>query len=438
MRRILKIGRSGDIARGKWPVFAGLALFCAVVAALGAAIPSQGGVVNNPEACNPTGRLFCMTLGTFSNVTASSPALSAGKRYTWVEWSMRNASGSTLTHPTITVSLADVCGTAGCNTATSAFVLPASPDICSPIGSSLVCTYPNLASGASTATTRVYFKTADAPATSSVIRVQGTAKERTNDANPCGTDPNCDTFATSIVNSYEPEPNAAYSFALDGKRFHLATDNELSSFEFTSASAAPFLAQLQVQDHSTAYCFGTVPCFDRTLLASTQAAPGFSAANPVVFYARLVNPPSSVNQNTLSAIHFYDPVTLQANATTNRFTGPAGTSFARIDGVSFDAGAASVIAAGTYFVVGYQLADNSFQVSATKGGPAVTLLSSLAVSGGPIRVIGDQNDERSTTSCTTTPATINFPVPSICVLKVKGQNAFDNWVWDAGNGRVGW
>ena len=68
----------------------------------------------------------------------------------------------------------------------------------------------------------------------------------------------------------------------------------------------------------------------------------------------------------------------------------------------------------------------------------MTLLSSLSVSGSPIRVIGDQSDERSTKSCTTTAARISFPVPSICVLKVKGQNAFDNWVWDSGNGRVGW
>jgi hypothetical protein len=437
MRRIRR-GRCGDHLRGKWRFFGGLAVFCSIVAALGAAIPSQGGVVNNPEACNPTGRLFCITVSTFSNVTASSPARSDGKRYTWVEWSLRNAAGSSLTHPTITVSLADVCGAAACSTHTSAFVLPASPNVCSPSGASLVCTYANLAAGADTGTTRVYFKTADAPATNSVIGVTATVKERANDANSCGSDPNCDTFTTSIANSYEPEPNAAYSYALTGKRFHLASDNELSSFDFTSASAVTFFAQLQVQDHSTAYCFGDVPCFDRTLLANTQAAPGFSSTNPVAFYARLANPPPGINQNNLSAIHFYDSLTLQANATTNRFTAPAGTSFARMDGVAFDGGAAAVIAAGTYFVVGYQPADNSFQLSATKGGPPVTLLSSLSVSGSPIRVIGDQSDERSTKSCTTTPASINFPVPSICVLKVKGQNAFDNWVWDSGNGRIGW
>ena len=137
--------------------------------------------------------------------------------------------------------------------------------------------------------------------------------------------------------------------ALNGKRLHLASDNELSSFDFTSASAATFFAQLQVQDHSTAYCFGDVPCFDRTLLANTQGAPGFSSTNPVVFYARLAATTApGINQNNLSAIHFYDSLTLQANATTKRFTGPAGTSFARMDGVAFDSGAAAVIAAGTY------------------------------------------------------------------------------------------
>jgi hypothetical protein len=420
-----------------WPIFGGLAV-CAIVATLGAVVPAQGGLITNPEACNPTGRLFCITVSTFSNVTASDPSRPAGKRYTWVEWSLRNASGSTLTHPTITVSLADICGAAGCSSLSSGFVLPASPGVCSPSGSSIVCTYPNLAAGASTGTTRIYFKTADAPATSSVIGVNGTVKERANDANLCGGDPNCDTFTTSIVNSYEPELNAAYSFALNGKRFHLAADNELSSFDFTSASASTFFAQLQVQGPSTTYCFGDVPCFDRTLLVSTEQAPGFGPTNPVVFYARLADPPSPINQNNLSAIHFYDPVTLQANAATSRLTGPAATDFARIDGVTFDAGAAAVIAPGTYFVVAYRAADRSFQLSATEGGPPVTLLSTQPVSGGPIRVIGDQGDERSTKSCTTTPATINFSVPSICVLKVKGQDAFDNWIWDSGNGRIGW
>jgi hypothetical protein len=409
----------------------------AAVAALGAAVTAQGSQVNNPEACNPTGRAFCLTVSTFSNITASNPARSDGKRYTWVEWSLRNATGSTLTHPTITVSLADVCGAGACSALTSAFVLPASPNVCSPSGSSLTCTYPNLAAGASSATTRIYFKTADAPATASVISVTGTVKERSNDANPCGTDPNCDTFTTTIANSYEPEPNASYSFALTGKRFHLAADNELSSFDFTSASTAPFLAQLQVQAPSTAFCFGAVPCFDRTLVATTDHAPGFGAANPVVFYARLINPPGGVNQNNLAAVHFYDPISLQANAATNRLTGPASTSFARMDGVTFDAGASTVIAPGTYFVVGYQSSDGSFQVSATKDGSPLTLLSTQTVPGSPIRVIGDQSDERSTKSCTTTPATINFPVPSICVKKVSGQD-LDNWVWDTGNGRVGW
>jgi hypothetical protein len=60
------------------------------------------------------------------------------------------------------------------------------------------------------------------------------------------------------------------------------------------------------------------------------------------------------------------------------------------------------------------------------------------VQGSPLRIIGDQSDERSTTSCTTTPASINFPVPSICAQDVKGQNAIDTWIWDSGNGRIGW
>jgi hypothetical protein len=428
--KAIRDDRLGGSVRRLWPVFGGLAV-CATVVVLGVAVPAQARPVHNPKPCDATGSLFCVTAAAFSNVTASNPARPDGKRWTWVEWSLENASRSSIEHPTITVSLSDVCGADACSALSSAFVLPAAPDVCAPSGSALVCSYPKLAAGASTDTTRIYFKTADAPATSTVIDVTAEVKKKKWAH---------DTASTAVVVAYEPDASAAASFALDGKPLHLAANDELSSFDFTSASAAPFLARLQVEEPSPIYCFGDVPCFDRTLVASTEQAAGFSAANPVVFYARLVDPPHGISEKTLSAVHFYDPVTLQANAASKRFTGPAGTSFARIDGVTFDAGVSAVIAAGTYFVIDYRAADGSFKLAAKKWGPPVKPLSSAPVTGGPIRVIGDQKDERSTTSCTTAPAAIDFPVPSICVLKLKvnGHKALDNWVWDASNGRIGW
>jgi len=420
-----------------WLGLAALALSAAVTM-LGGAFATAS-VVTSGEQCNPTGRLMCLTVSTFSNITASQ-ATAAGTRYTWVEWTLRNSGGTTLTHPTITVSLADFCGANTCTnpaSTTAGFVLPDSANACVKSGTALTCTYPNLGAGASTPTTRVYFSTPLVPTTSSLITVNAIVKERANDANTCAAgDPNCDTFSQSVTNSYEQEGPNAYSFALPDKTFHLAATNELSSFNFTSKNPSIFFSQFKVEDPSSVLCFSDVPCFERILFADTQGSPGFSATNPVVFYGRVVPPSNKISAKNIVALHLYDAVTLQASAATNRFTGPTGATYDRIDGVSFGADAAAVIAAGKYFVV--NPSGNSFQVSATKGGAPLSLLSSGAVQGSSLRIIGDQSDERSTKSCTTTPASINFPVPSICALDVKGQNAIDTWIWDTGNGRIGW
>ena len=98
-------------------------------------------------------------------------------------------------------------------------------------------------------------------------------------------------------------------------------------------------------------CFSDVPCFERVLFADTQGSPGFTATNPVVFYGRVVPSSNKISAKNIVAIHLYDAVTLQANATTKRFTGPTGANYERTDGVSFGADAATVIGAGKYFVV---------------------------------------------------------------------------------------
>ncbi len=407
----------------------------AVVAMLGPAVAARGAEIGTDpaEKCNPTGRQICLTVKTFSNITASDPTHAKGNRYTYVEWTLRNGGGSTLTNLAVTVNFTDFCGTAQCSSSVpSTAVFESYPSWCSVSGANLACTYPNLAAGAPAATTRVYFKTADLPATSTLINVTATAKERSNDGNPCGAgDPNCDTFSSPITNSYEPELDAAYTFALNGKSFHLETDNKLSSFDFTSASSNVFFSTFKVLAPSTTYCFSDVPCFDRTLFADTQSAPGFSSTNPVVFYAR-VNPPqgSGVTDKNLTAIHTYDAITFSAAA--SRLTPPAGAqSFARMDGVSLTASAFG-LPVGKYYVVNYSSIDNSFQLSATNGGTALALTDGSGP-GFPIRIIGDQPDERSTTGCTTTYAS-TIPVPSVCAKKVQGTKALDGWLWDAGNG----
>jgi hypothetical protein len=418
--------------------FVGLVLGI-LIAALGPGASARAGEIGTtpPEQCNPAGRTICLTVKTFENVTASDPTRADGQRFTWVEWKVRNSGGTTLTNPAVTVRFADVCSSSSCpGPSTAQFVLPASPNVCSLNGANLVCTYPNLPAGADSGVTRIYFKTADVPATSSVISVTATAKERANDGNPCGAgDPNCDTFTTSIVNSYEPDPNAAFTFALNGNRFHLPTNDGLASFTFTSASSSVFHATFKklTSAESADFCFSTVTCFDRTLFVSTENAPGFGAANPVVFHSVLLDSP--VSANNLDAIHFYDavPLTLLAG---NRLTPGSTPSFARMDGLRLAAPALG-LAAGKYFVVNHQSTNNSFQLSLTEAGAPLTLASTPSPVGNPIRIVGDQSDERSTQICSTDIPSPIPTLPRVCVDKI-GPKTLDAYLWDTGNGWANW
>jgi len=413
-------------------ILCGLVL-CVVVGALGSAMSARAEVVTNSQ-CLSSGRHFCLTVDTFQNITASDPSRSDGKRFTWADWQMSNPSTNTfsLTHPTIKVTLTDQCGASPCPAAqqTSSFVLPAAPNACSGGGQAITCTYANIASGASTPLTKAYFKTADSPATGTTITVTGTVKEGTNDANTCTSgDPNCDTFTVTQFNSYEPLPFEGDTYALNGNSFHLASNDEQYAFNFTSNKPTPFLAQFKALDPGTNPpsngCFGTVVCFDRTLQATTEGQLSYGAS--VVFYARLSDIPTGLNPVTsnLDAVHIYDPIDF--TVASNRFTPSTSVSFARMDGLQ--------IGSTKYYKVGYQPSDNSFQLAATAGGTPVSFPNGTQT-GSPIRIIGDQSDERtSSVGCTTTFSN-QIPIPSICVAKVKGmQGTYDAYTWSDGNGQ---
>jgi hypothetical protein len=305
--------------RRSWLVLSGL-LVCAIVAMLGPAGSASGAQQGPTESCNQTGRLFCLTLSTFDGITASDPGASDGKRYTWVEWTMSNIGGSTLTNPQITVNLTDYCGASACAGTTSSFVMPDSSSACVLSTGTLTCKYANLPAGGNTGLpTRIYFKTANEPATRTVIAVRGTVKESANDNNPCGSgDPNCDTFLASITNSYEPDANAAYTFALNGNRFYLETDDVLglsgkgsSSYTFTSGNASIFRANFVTSFPAACGATPSPTCFNRVLTVSADGAPSTYNAGPVVFYARLTNLPQGVNANNVTATHTYDDTTSQ-------------------------------------------------------------------------------------------------------------------------------
>jgi hypothetical protein len=422
---VVNCGEGKRMRRRVWFCLFGL-LLGLLVLALGSAARAE---VVGVSDCLKTGRMFCLSVDTFQNITASDAARTDGKRFTYADWQISNPSANTftLTHPTIIVTLTDYCGAdVVCPKAqqTSAFVLPASPNACSGGGQSITCTYANLAPGGQAPLTTAYFKTADSPATGTLITVTGIVKERSNDANGCQTgDPNCDTFTKTLFNSYEPLPYEADTYALNGLPFHLASDAGNYAFDFTSHSAAPFLAHFEALDPSQTsdWCFGTVPCFDRTLFVDTKENVAYGTH--VLFYARLSNLP--VSANNLNFVHFYDPIDFTVSS--SRFSPNTGLDFSRMDGVQ--------IGTTKYYVVGYQPTSNSFQLSTSAGGPPSSFPDSTALAGSPIRIIGDQNDERTmNTGCTFTFSNA-IPIPSICDKKVKGTSGtYDAYVWDQGNG----
>ena len=426
-------------------------LVCTFVAMLGPASVASGGPVSSDPAaeCNPAGRAFCVDVTTFSNITASDPSRQTdGKRYTWVEWFLTNTGGATLTNVKATVTMKDYdcsayvppagdperapnpaagdCGAA--LTQSSAFTAAPSGCTLQVSTQTLTCNYANLPAAnpdVATPTKRAYFKTANLPATHSVITVLGTVKERGNDAGSTGgcaaTDPNCDTHATSVVNSYEPDDNAAYTFVTaDGQSFYLETNDKLSSYRFTADTPAPFRADFVVDAGACETASPT--CFERTLNVTTVQGPTSYNDGPILFYARLSDAPSGVNANTVVAVHTYDVATFTVAA--NRFTPPAGMD-ARLDTVK--------IGSTTFFVVNVNTTTNTFQLAATQGGSPLDFVAGPQV-GTPERIIGDQSFERSSKGCVFAYSN-NIPVPSICGDKAQGlSQTIDAWVWDSHNG----
>ena len=313
----------------RWGVLVAGAVLAVVVVALGSAGIANGAEAGAVAKCNTAGRLFCVTVNTFAGITASDSALTNGKRYTWAEWSLTNTGGNTLTNPKAIVTLADYDCSAykppisdptrapdpatdcASRVRTSAFLIPTDPNVCSlaALTQTLTCSYANLPStnpDTSSPTTRVYFKTADAPATHTVITVQGLVKERASDSNTCVQgDPNCDTITNSIINSYEPNANEGVTFALNGKSFHLATNDERSSFDFTSLKSDPFRTNLTTTYPDACGANPLSTCFFRTLNVTTDPNTTGYNNGPVVFYARLTGLASGVTANNVVAIHTY-------------------------------------------------------------------------------------------------------------------------------------
>ena len=369
-------------------MFLGLVV-CLAVVALGSAGIAGGAENSAPQKCNVSdtgqdlGRDFCLDVKTFSGITASDPNApqgTVGTRYTWVEFKLTNTGGTTLTNPRIAAALTDFCGTTACTSGTSKFV--ELPTNCT-FGTSeaiVTCTYANIPAGQPTATTRVYFKTGDVPATSSRIDVAGTVKERGNDAGSglggcAASDPNCDTVSTFIINSYEPDANTGVSFALNGKQIYLATNDKNSSYAFKSGHASPFRADF----------------------TTTFPAECVAPVSPTCFYRVLnVRPASTAQRPTY-------------NDGTRRLLRAAQRSPAR----------------------GHRTNRHAPSTRTT----TVTGLPTRIIGDVPVRAVGRQDEGRLHVRALST----DIELPSICAKDVKGMpKTIDVWVWDNDNGQIKW
>ena len=93
------------------------------------------------------------------------------------------------------------------------------------------------------------------------------------------------------------------------KPFHLATNDEFSSFDFKSLSPSVFQATFKT---TTAARRQPRPASSARFTATTATTAGFSATNPIVFYARLTDLPTgqnAVTEKNVVAIHTYDDKT---------------------------------------------------------------------------------------------------------------------------------
>ena len=214
--------------------------------------------------------------------------------------------------------------------------------------------------------------------------------------------------------------NSGGTLAPDGVAQHFSVPTSLSSLEFESPGTLAFSAFITDIANDPNRCFTGVTCLKQTSEATVGAgAPLFGPANPIQWIRQIVNPPGSVKDYNINAIHGYDPVPVTVDTATDTFAAPK--SFVSIDGVRFTTTGtlpAPLQAGVDYFVVSGT--PTSFKVSLTKDGAPIniTTAGTGATSAGRIRIIGDALDgsERAT-SCAETLT----KVPSIFATKVNNS-----------------
>jgi hypothetical protein len=202
-----------------------------------------------------------------------------------------------------------------------------------------------------------------------------------------------------------------------------------ASVSFPGGSS-PYLAQFQ-EDQASA-CFPGVSCTLLQVTTDLSGAPSgtFSASNPILWTADVDSP----NTNVL-AVHYYDPVSITASASTKTLT-TAGSSFANCDGVNSGSNPPSGLDPNhDYFAIKRTTdgTNTTFQVATSATGKAISVGSGTFM-GSCIRIIGDQKAEKLT-SCT---ALSSGPAPAVppALCAAKLDTGVRVYLWDSANGGI--
>ncbi len=406
---------------------------------LGGASPGAADVTGSACPPAPQNRQFCVTVTDVDGVSRS-PALPGDPFYMQTVVSIESKEASrTLTNVALTATIVDVLADHS-TAATTATLASATTDragsSCGPLAETgtITCDVGSLSPGDTWSATLVLTTSRTTDAIATRTRARASANERENDS----TDPRDPvqeaqeaTNDTSYVGG-----NMGGTFVPPGIARHFSLPTNHSSLEFDSAGTLPFSAFITDHANDPGRCFPGVTCLPQTTEATVGAGASlFGTSNAIRWIRDILNPPTGVKENTITAIHRYDDIAVTVDPATDVFTSTA-KSFVSIDGVRFstdptEPGAAlpaGLQAGKDYFVVNGTA--SSFQVATTKTGKPVQITSSgtgttLAQR---VRIIGDTKSERAA-SCAET----SSKVPSIHATKLSSV-AIRECVSDEENG----
>jgi hypothetical protein len=412
-----------------------------VVICLAAACVFLGGAgtgaaddVTNPNPCpSPDkSKRFCVTVSDTDGLSRSK--VNAAPLYMEYTVTVKSTERSrSLTHPSLKATVVDLIP--GGTTATSATLVSSTLDPgaqCGPLQAdgTISCVLPKLTPGFVWVGRFLMTTSTNAAATATRLTARVSVDEREREQTD-PSDPNQEVREAANPTVYAAA-NAGGTIVPGGIDQHFSVPTSLSSLEFESQGTLAFSAFITDIANDPNRCFTGVTCLKQTSEATVGAgAPLFGPANPIQWIRQILDPPGSVKDYNINAIHGYDPIPVTVNVATDTFTAPK--SFVSIDGVRFSTTGtlpAPLQAGVDYFVVSGT--PTSFKVSSTAGGApiVITTAGTGTTSAGRIRIIGDDptGAERAS-SCAETLT----KVPSIFATELS-KTVIQECVSDVENG----